>query len=138
MPFEALRRTTRDRKYVLEEIEKVFPRLQQLQKEGLTAAEQAATINSLVEHLQAQKQKVTAVSHIDFADTAVVQACGMYCVLWDLEDVNAMAGPLHAGINCFYGRQNADALLTIQPVPMALKLGLLCDAARRDQSAGAG
>ena len=82
MPFEALRRTTRDRKYVLEEIEKVFPRLQQLQKEGLTAAEQAATINSLVEHLQAQKQKVTAVSHIDFADTAVVQACGVYCGTW--------------------------------------------------------
>ncbi len=58
VPFEALRRTTRERKYILEEIESLLKRVQPGQSGTSSIAEQVGTLNTLVEQLQSLKCKV--------------------------------------------------------------------------------
>ncbi|KAK9868155.1 hypothetical protein WJX84_001249 [Apatococcus fuscideae] len=62
VPFEALRRTTRERKYILEEIESLLKRVQPGQSGTSSIAEQVGTLNTLVEQLQSLKCKLDAVT----------------------------------------------------------------------------
>ncbi|KAK9828193.1 hypothetical protein WJX74_002482 [Apatococcus lobatus] len=68
VPFEALRRATRERKYVLDDIEQVVQRLKQLQADTGSAAEQASSISNLADELVAYKTKLDVINKQELED----------------------------------------------------------------------
>ncbi|KAK9806928.1 hypothetical protein WJX72_007757 [[Myrmecia] bisecta] len=68
VPFEALRRTTKDRKYVVDEVHVVVGELQKHASTGLSREQQAATLESLVNRLQGLKRKLAELSTNEQAD----------------------------------------------------------------------
>ena len=59
MPFESLKRTSRDRKYVIDDVQAVVARVEEAAKLG-TASERAAALADLASSLQNLKRKVGA------------------------------------------------------------------------------
>lgn len=58
VPFEALRRTTRDRKYVVDEMQEVMGALKDSASASCSYEERAAMLGQLAERLQGLKRKV--------------------------------------------------------------------------------
>ena len=59
MPFEALRRTTRDRKYVVDELQDVMSALKQNATASCSCEERASVLGQLAERLQGLKRKAS-------------------------------------------------------------------------------
>ena len=63
MPFEALRRTTRDRKYVVDEMQDVMSALKQNATASCSCEERASVLGQLAERLQGLKRKACSAQY---------------------------------------------------------------------------
>ncbi|KAK9843527.1 hypothetical protein WJX81_007413 [Elliptochloris bilobata] len=102
VPFEALRRTTRDRKYVVDEMQDVMSALKQSATASCSCEERASVLGQLAERLQGLKRKLDDLS---LAEEADAQRCRAR-----LEHLAALGTPLkdHA---IDWNRRRMDRLL---------------------------
>lgn len=85
VPFESLRRTTRERKYVIDEVQSVMSTLHEASTRPCSTDEGQKTLDSILHRLEGLKRKVgssqgclhpsetlLAIRHIQFLETPIV------------------------------------------------------------------
>ena len=69
MPFESLRRTTRERKYAIDEVQSVMSTLREASQKPYSTEEGVEALDGVLQRLEGLKRKVRAtkgVEHVEF------------------------------------------------------------------------